>query len=160
MWEASDVNDAMNRILEVTSEQEFLRRGREHADLVLKEAPSGKILDYGCGIGRVLRFLPEARAEGYDSSESMRALAKKWCGRTVLSSLAGKSERYQAVFEGFVLQHCPVGDHIQQMVGCLKKGGKLISIRTWYMPIPLIPLRIERWFLIGSDVVTVYVKDQ
>jgi SAM-dependent methyltransferase len=149
----------MDRILTVGSEAEFLRRGREHADIILKEAPTGKILDYGCGIGRVLRFLPRHRVEGYDSSERMRTLAMEWCGRTVLSSLEGKDDYYDAIFEILVLQHDPVGEHITIMVKCLKKGGKLISVRTFYMPIPLIPLRIERWFMQGLEVVTVYVKD-
>lgn len=149
----------MQRILVgITSETEFLRRGQLHAALILKEAPQGMILDFGCGIGRVLRFLPPERSEGYDTSERMRTLAREWCGRTVLASLDGKEEFYNTVFEILVLQHCPHGEHITAMLNTLKRGGKLISLHTFNMPSPEIPLPLENEFKLEQEIVKIYKK--
>ena len=136
-WEPKTLNDAMNQILTPCgSPEEFDRRGREDAGvitrLVNKLKPSGMALDFGCGIGRVLRHLPYDRFDGYEPNEGMRKFHSTWLGAShkVYKEIGEiPSTKYDFVFEMLVFQHVPF-DELEKILlevkRVLKPDGLLL----------------------------------
>ncbi|HST01754.1 MAG TPA: class I SAM-dependent methyltransferase [Usitatibacter sp.] len=106
--------------------REFFESGRHHAEYVMAMihrfidpafAP-GSVLDFGCGVGRVLlafaRLSPDV--VGLDVSPSMLAEARRNCDEEGLGSvrlgvtddrLGGVEEKFELVHSYIVMQHIP-----------------------------------------------------
>jgi len=94
----------------------------------------GRILEYGCGVGRNLphlrRYFPEAEIHGCDVSAESLAEARRACaaGKFFLVGPAGTPSRaeFDLVFVACVFHHVPVPDRFEcmrQVVGWLRPGG-------------------------------------
>lgn len=124
----------MQRILgrEVTPE-EFDETGRKDAQFFMKVCgKQSKVLDFGCGVGRVLKHLPLS-AEGYDIDPDMRGHAKTWCNRAILDSLEDKNGVYDCVIACLVIQHVPRESllEVERLIHhVLKNRGKLVVVDT------------------------------
>jgi ubiquinone/menaquinone biosynthesis C-methylase UbiE len=80
VWEPADEETAMREVLNTTDPEEFERSGREQFDALRPLVPSrGVVLDLGCGIGRVARYVaPHCRELwAIDSSEKMLGFAQR-----------------------------------------------------------------------------------
>jgi ubiquinone/menaquinone biosynthesis C-methylase UbiE len=80
VWEPPDEDVAMREILNTTDPQEFERSGQEQFEKLRPWLPrDGVVLDLGCGIGRVARYVaPHCRELwAVDSSQVMLDLARK-----------------------------------------------------------------------------------
>jgi SAM-dependent methyltransferase len=124
-------------------------------EVVAKYIPRGGcVLDFGMGIGRVLRALSEKRSDlrliGVDSSPNMRKLAQKYLGsrgfdiRPDISEVLFESVDFACAI--YVLQH--VTDHlieavIDDLYQVLKPGGHLFIIDNKRRVVP-IELEVER----------------
>jgi 2-polyprenyl-3-methyl-5-hydroxy-6-metoxy-1,4-benzoquinol methylase len=90
---------------------------------------SGRLLDFGCGDGRVSKHFVDAgfRVTGYDSSlNSLQNYSKNVPGATTTSVLTGK---FDVVLCLAVVIHYPYAEGkklIKEAADRLKKGGKLI----------------------------------
>jgi 2-polyprenyl-3-methyl-5-hydroxy-6-metoxy-1,4-benzoquinol methylase len=95
---------------------------------------SGKILDFGCGIGLLSAFikrrLPCAQVHGYDiSAESIRRVSPALSDQGLFTSDAARLDRdYALVVLANVLHHIPP-DHrttlLRDVGGHMTRGGKL-----------------------------------
>lgn len=125
--------------------EEFLETGRLHADYVLglvrqhvqADFEPRRILDFGCGVGRVL--VPFARLAdevvGVDVSESMRLEAARNCARAGVGNvrllrsdddLSEVQGQFDLVHTCIVLQHIgiPRGRALfRRLVECVAPGG-------------------------------------
>lgn len=95
---------------------------------------SGKILDYGCGIGRLLVFVrdffPNATLSGFDPSrESLQEAAKSLPSNVVLTDSISKLDGdYDVILLANVLHHVEPPQRaalIAELSGRLKKGGRI-----------------------------------
>lgn len=79
-WRPGDLSEAIFQIAPGYwgDEAAFWRSGQEDAELLTPYLPKepGVVLDYGCGIGRVLRYVPARRRIGADASDRMLELAR------------------------------------------------------------------------------------
>jgi 2-polyprenyl-3-methyl-5-hydroxy-6-metoxy-1,4-benzoquinol methylase len=138
------VQDFRGRELASDARARFFASGEEHVASLLGDirelvdpgfAP-GEVLDYGCGVGRLLIPLAKdaRRAVGIDVSPSMLAEARRNCeafgvgGVELLTAneLHGLEPRFDLVHSALVLQHVPVrtGERIvAELVNLLRPGG-------------------------------------
>jgi trans-aconitate methyltransferase len=95
---------------------------------------TGKILDFGCGVGLLSRslkkHLPAANLDGYDiSSASLTCIERELTSRgTFTSDLARLRRDYDLIVVANVLHHVPVAQRsttIQALVDRLVAGGQL-----------------------------------
>jgi ubiquinone/menaquinone biosynthesis C-methylase UbiE len=81
IWVPRDETQAMDLILNVTDAEEFEKAGRREAEEVLAPLirPTDTVLDLGCGIGRVVRYVAPLCSEiwAVDVSERMLELARQ-----------------------------------------------------------------------------------
>ena len=86
-----------------------------------------RILDYGCGLGQNIYFLPNAH--GYDISEYGVNFCREK-GLKATTSLSGyKDESFDYVFSAHVLEHHPhPKTMIEEMRRKLKPGGELLLV--------------------------------
>ena len=132
-WEVGSIEEAMRRIAARCRPEEFELYGRIHADAIKRYIrPTDRVLDFGCGIGRILKHMPP-NVEGYDPTPSMRRFAKIYCGRDVLATLKGREHYYDVVYECWVIQHLQPSV-IGEILRVLKPGGIFITISSVDMP--------------------------
>lgn len=119
--------DYRSENLDESKIQSFFEAGNMHVDTVVnvvknyvcKDFAPKKVLDFGCGVGRLV--VPFARkyeyVVGIDVSPSMLAEAKRNCDRFNLTnvnfvinddSLANLSEKFDFIHSYIVFQHIPV----------------------------------------------------
>lgn len=122
--------------------QDDVQAGELHHILGLE--PCGRILDYGCGIGRVTRALLRAGCQvtAVDVSPSMLEHCRTYCRphypQTMLCDgygcLSLESEAYDGALCLYVLQHAPDQDVIRETLATLqramKPGGWLVVQTT------------------------------
>lgn len=64
-------------ILPRRTDEEFYDEGQKQANFLLKfYKPDNTVLEYGCGIGRILRYIKARRKIGLDISEKFLAIAR------------------------------------------------------------------------------------
>lgn len=136
-WEPKTLEEAMLQIWTDTrfkEKDDFNSEGKTFADLIQKEFPTGKGLDFGCGIGRILKHLPKERFDGYEPKEGMRKFLTKWMGNSghkiYSSSKDIPSEKYDFVFEITVFQHIEENEYndiIGEIKRILRKNSRLLT---------------------------------
>lgn len=119
--------------------------------------PQHRVLDYGCGIGRLSKELIKRAGcpmIGVDTSVSMRALAHSYvvddrflaCSPNALSSV----QDVHFAIAVWVLQHIPdLNGALDAIVGQLRSFGKLFVVNTRTR---FIPIDNGRWADDGQDV--------
>jgi 2-polyprenyl-3-methyl-5-hydroxy-6-metoxy-1,4-benzoquinol methylase len=111
----------------------FARYKRDVLVRLLGSGFSRPVLDFGCGIGNLTRFLVEsfANVSGFDPSRKSIELAQKRCeGATFLADL-GEAPRnhYGAIVVANVLHHVKPAERdglLRDLVTRLAPGGKLV----------------------------------
>jgi SAM-dependent methyltransferase len=124
------------------SGKKFWDAGQQMASIIQGMYPSdwalGTIVDYGCGIGRVLRWAPGMTRIGFDTSLEMLAIGKRIAGQTQTGTdiqwrlTDGKSIPLPAgtvtmVYSFLTLQHMDapdVVDVLKDTFRVLRKGGR------------------------------------
>lgn len=88
-----------------------------------------KILEFGCGLGQNLFWLPENRRVGYDISNFAVELFKSKGGRATTNISLIPDDSFDIVFSAHVLEHVdnPI-ETLRVMHSKLRKGGKLILV--------------------------------
>ena len=143
--------------LDDAARERFFESGRAHADWILgrirgrvRDGYSPRsVLDYGCGVGRVLLPLAKDadRALGVDVSPSMLAEARRNAEQQGLANLelaeppalASHAAKYELVHCGLVLQHIPNRDGwgvLDQLLGLVAPGGVAVI---------QVPFRVSHW---------------
>jgi SAM-dependent methyltransferase len=139
------IEDFRGRELDAGMRERFFASGEEHVDALFAqlqryfgpECSPKAVLDYGCGVGRMLIPLARrsgGRAVGVDVSASMLAEARSNLGGAGLGHVelvgVGELDRLSAEFDlvhsAIVLQHVPVreGERIVGVLaGLLRPGG-------------------------------------
>src|SRR6185503_7519527 len=105
------------------------------AGAVLKLTPDSRVLDYGCGIGRLSKALIErfgCRVTGVDISAPMRALAPDYVRSHRFEAItpAALFDRGEGAFDAglaiWVLQHCHKPQADSGLIRrALRAGGRL-----------------------------------
>lgn len=136
-WLPNDEDEAMKMIIEpYVSWEEFEESGRENAQRIREILPdtAATILDFGCGIGRVLRYLVEyKKLYGVDISRKMLEMARSRlpADNVVLKHVTEcaiplENESVDLVYSLLTLQHIDRAD-VTKIVGefhrILKAGG-------------------------------------
>lgn len=126
--------------------EEFFATGRDEVRMVLDRVralgafpdPAGRVLDFGCGVGRTTRALMEYFAQGYgiDISRTMIERARDYSAadarraqylvNTRDNLAAIESESIDFVYSHIVLQHVPAqcqAGFIAEFLRVLKPGG-------------------------------------
>jgi SAM-dependent methyltransferase len=142
-WNEAAAKNAEDAILTGASAEEFERTGQGDADLVGRFLSGGEdVLDIGCGIGRIEKYLAPRVREMWavDVSGEMIARARRRLAglsnvhlREVenaefLSSF--EAERFDLVFSFLVLQHLDREDaflYLRDAFRVLRPGGKLVT---------------------------------
>ena len=102
------------------------------AKIALKKFFSGidlnsKILDFGCGLGQNIYYLPNAT--GYDISKFGIEFCNKKGIRATTNLQDIPDESYDVVFSSHVLEHHPHPKQmLEEMYSKLKKGQKLVLV--------------------------------
>jgi SAM-dependent methyltransferase len=137
---------------------EFFASGTKHVEHMLEnirkarpEFHPRRVMDYGCGVGRIVRSLCHIadHVVGVDVSESMLIEAGKNCpGATLIHArqLDHLLPEFDLIHSHFVFQHIPVrrGEAIfQQLIGLLAPDGigvihlTFLSQRLGRLPLPM-----------------------
>ena len=116
--------------------------------LIRSIPPGARVLDYGCGIGRMAKELivrHGCRVIGVDISPSMRALSVEYvnsdsffaCPPAMLQVLIDGGLRVDLAISIWVLQHCltPAAD-IGYLRDALKLGGGLFVVNNIHRAVP------------------------
>lgn len=152
--------------------EEFFVTGEREAERVLAmcnsnglQISSGKLLDFGCGVGRMTRAFSNffASCTGIDVSENMVSLAQKYnaerprcefiASRT--ATLPFENGTFDAVFSVLVLQHLPTKQMILRYISEFVRVAKDNGVIIFQLPIevPLrrrIQLRRRVWALLSA----------
>jgi 2-polyprenyl-3-methyl-5-hydroxy-6-metoxy-1,4-benzoquinol methylase len=119
-----------------SARSEFFRTGEEHiARVFLKigEFTPERVLDFGCGVGRLLRPLATRSKQvvGIDISPGMLAEARKNCAdltNVTISELVDAADRFDLIHSYIVFQHIRPARGIRiatKLLESLKQGGSL-----------------------------------
>jgi SAM-dependent methyltransferase len=138
------VDEFRGRTLEADRRERFFRSGDRHVEEVLGHARDlfgpeyipQSVLDYGCGVGRIL--IPFARRAtrvvGVDVAPSMREEARRNCAAAGVqgvdivepAKLSALGAEFDLVHSVLVLQHVPVRDGeriVSELTRLLRPGG-------------------------------------
>jgi len=129
------------------------------AGAVLRLGPDSRVLDYGCGIGRLPRALIErfgCRVTGVDISARMRALAPDYVrsDRFEVITPAALFDWGEGAFDAalaiWVLQHCHKPEADSGLIRrALKTGGRLLVVNNFHRAVPVVE---KTWANDGFDV--------
>lgn len=126
------MDNSRDYILPRRTDEEFWTEGVEQAKIIENHLPKdGLILDYGCGIGRVVKALlnKSYNVEGVDITPDFREQCKQ--NNIIAHSpeeLSNFNERYDFVYSLMVLQHngeAPRKEIMDNILQILKPGGKV-----------------------------------
>lgn len=115
--------------------RKLLSERKKYRYMFLKEVPTGKLLDVGCGGGRFLRRMQKSgwTVEGVDFDDKAAERVKNKYGiKTYVGDLRNldiPSESYDAIVMSHAIEH--VFDPVSLLVECnklLKKEGRLVII--------------------------------
>lgn len=78
-WEPTDTEEARQMILTGSTPEQFEKAGRYDAQFISKYLPKNSVvLDFGCGIGRIIKYLPSCRMVfAVDANLKMLNLARE-----------------------------------------------------------------------------------
>jgi SAM-dependent methyltransferase len=135
----SSVYEASRRLIGAEAEMRHL------VDNVIKPWDEIRVLDIGCGNGRLVPFLPNAQYVGVDHNESyIKAATEKWSNkpnvRFVCGDLEGRSHEFgdfDVVVSLGVLHHLDdsvADDAIRSASRCLAADGRLITMDPCFEP--------------------------
>ena len=152
--------------------EEFFVTGEREAERVLALCNSnglqisfGKLLDFGCGVGRMTRAFSNffASCTGIDVSENMVNLAREYNAKqprcdfiaSQTATLPFENRTFDAVFSVLVLQHLPTKRMILRYISEFLRVTKDNGVVIFQVPIevPLrrrIQLRRRVWALLSS----------
>ncbi len=152
--------------------EEFFATGEHEAKRVLGMCDShgvnisyGKLLDFGCGVGRMTRAFSNyfSACTGIDVSENMVSLARDYnCERTHCDFIASQSATlpfadgcFDFVFSVLVLQHLPTKSMILGFIGEFVRVAKENGVIVFQVPIEVpvrrrIQLRRRLWAALSS----------
>ncbi len=143
VWDEAARANAQDAILTGAEGERFESAGRGDADVVARFLPEGAVvLDIGCGIGRIERYLAPRVREMWAvdvSSEMLRRARERLAGlpnvhlrevgnRDFLSSFG--ENRFDLVFSFLVLQHIEKEDaflYIRDAFRVLRPGGTFLT---------------------------------
>ncbi len=133
---ATDYQEILDRSVAASGEtsEYFASYKARYLNRVLSSSFSGKILDFGCGIGLLSgllrQYLPMAQVDGFDvSADSVRQVSPLLTGQGVFTSNKAELARdYRLIVISHVLHHIPPPER-QETIGDLARrlllGGKL-----------------------------------
>ncbi|MSP48648.1 MAG: class I SAM-dependent methyltransferase [Alphaproteobacteria bacterium] len=110
--------------------------------------PESRVLDFGCGLGRLSKWLIDAvgcRVVGVDISEGMRKLAADYVGSAKFSAVAYEAFRadpawgggFDAAFACYVLQHVERPDQdLPAIAAALRPGGRFLLANSQMRWVP------------------------
>ncbi|MEO8485938.1 MAG: class I SAM-dependent methyltransferase [Betaproteobacteria bacterium] len=110
--------------------------------------PRTRVLDYGCGIGRIAKGVIESTGcmvTGVDISASMRGLAIAYVSSgsfealdpVALDARNGAGMQVDAAIACWVLQHCMSPDvDIARLLASLRPGGRLLVVNNHRRAVP------------------------
>lgn len=147
-FECDTVEAAKRIILTASSTEETHRHWREDTPVLavqlaenLRVDGSHRVLDFGCGIGRLakpLMALTACRVVGTDISASMRRMAIDYVSSPRFTAIAPEDlERgeFDAAYAALVIQHCENPElELRRIHDGLKPGGRFVlvnSTRRW-----------------------------
>jgi SAM-dependent methyltransferase len=140
------------------SREEFFASGQKEIDALMESCQltpgnNGRVLDFGCGVGRLSTALRSYFAEvyGVDISEKMISLAKENTPSCTFLLNQGdslslfQSDFFDFVYSNIVLQHQPTKEiaksYIAEFVRVIKPGGTIafqmpyrLTLRYWLQP--------------------------
>jgi SAM-dependent methyltransferase len=164
-WNVAAAGDAHDAILTGASAEEFETSGRSDMELIARFLPPGRraaVLNIGCGVGRVERYLAPRVGELWAvdvSGEMLRKARERLAGlpnvhlrevgnREYLAAFEG--DRFDLVFSLLVLQHLEREDafcYLREARRVLKPGGVLVTQFPNYLS-----ATYTRAFIEGVDV--------
>lgn len=132
--------------------------------------PTGVVLDYGCGIGRISKCFIDKRYEviGVEPSPEFRELATKYVDSprfTVLDhnaaiNMANKNVKVDMAVAIWTLQHCNnVVEDINLIKQLLKTGGKFLVLNLKNRCLPVVRGNEATWMDDGINIWTLLEKD-
>jgi SAM-dependent methyltransferase len=132
-WKPKTLQEAKTQIINpAKGDRAFDEKGKILAKTILEICPSGRRLDFGCGIGRVLRYLPDD-TDGYEPNEGMRQFIPEWIPDSkhkIYTRFQDLPKNcYDCIFEILVFQHIQQDEYrqiVRDLRRILKKGGLLI----------------------------------
>jgi SAM-dependent methyltransferase len=140
------------------SREEFFASGQQEIDALMESCQlgpgnNGRVLDFGCGVGRLSLALRSYFDEvyGVDISEKMISLAKENTPSCTFLLNQGdslslfRSNFFDFVYSNIVLQHQPAREiaksYIAEFVRVIKPGGTIVfqmpyrlTLRRWIQP--------------------------
>jgi len=136
----------------------FWQWGRDYCETLQKARPAlPGVLDYGCGVGRVLMCFDDELRVGVDVSEEMLALAEKNDPRCLWLKTDGRSiplpdERVGFAYSLLVLQHMDAVDVtaiVKEIYRVLLPGGgcylMFSAFGRPYFPMAIVPKAGHLW---------------
>ncbi len=149
VFHTSDIEKAKYIILtptpEMTTDERWEIETRNLSDelgLALKLNPESRILDFGCGIGRIAKALIErygCTVVGVDISENMRKFSIDYvnserfsaCDPAALDQMIKNGFHATGAYACWVLQHChSPGDEIERIHSALVQGSPFFVLNS------------------------------
>lgn len=114
------------------SEKAYWKSGEEQADVILAELPTdGRVLDYGCGDGRVLKPLRASGVDvhGADTSRAMLSRLGDFPAQLITGAIDGEFEAVYAL--AILIHHDSQGQNeiVANIARCLVVGG--VALLDW-----------------------------
>jgi len=124
-------------ILPKRSREQFEQEGIfQAAELISYCPPFGTVVEYGVGVGRVLRHIPAKRRIGIDVSRTFLKEASKYDIEPILTEgirIDLPSNISDFTYSLMVFQHCVKEDHPAQLkeLARITKGTMLVQFPRW-----------------------------
>jgi SAM-dependent methyltransferase len=152
-FDIENVDEAVKLILTAEAGMTSLQRWRDETPALMRIfenfiCPDSKVLDYGCGVGRLAKPLIEkldCTVAGVDISPKMRRLAASFVDSPHFFALDPmmfdafvRREEFDAAIAVWTLQHCiDLQDAVDRIAVALKGGGHLIVVNNKGRCVPI-----------------------